>query len=155
MKKLGIKPLDFIFVILFIIFIVLVLSYKTSNINSADIDKGEMRIIKLRVDELENYSTEMIKTGDICKDFKRNTIIGKVVDFKVATAIDNPENEFKGIDDGRKSKEAYSSLTIDVESKAEVRSDGIYISGFRYLLGESVIVRCGDTQLFVKILALE
>ena len=42
-----------------------------------------------------------------------------------------------------------------VNSKANIKDDGIYIDGFNYLLGDELTLTIGDLQIYAKIKNLE
>lgn len=152
METKKIRVLDILFILLLVVFLVIVFKQKTQkNISTS----GDEVVLVLEADEIEAVSTNFIKENDICIDKRRNNTMGKVLSFETDSAIDNPTSEYKGIEDGRKNSDEFKSLRIKIQTSANVNSDGIYINGFRYLLGEQLTYTIGDLQVYAKLKNIE
>lgn len=151
MNKKKIQVLDIVFVILFIAFAVVIFNQKASK----TIESGSYHNLTIVVDEIEKFSADRLALNDLCVDFRRNNRIGEIRNITVGEVIDYPSGELKGVDDGRSLTDSYRSVHIDIESKSEIKDNGIYINGYRYLLGEYIVFKCGDVQLHAKLLSIE
>lgn len=152
MKAGKIKILDIIFVILLAIFLVIVFKQKSSK----DIDVADTKVVlAIEADETEVFNKDVPKVGDKVIDKRRNTEIGVVKDIQINDAIDNPMSEYTGIENGREKDSAFISMRFLVNSKANIKDDGIYVDGFNYLLGDELTLTIGDLQIYAKIKNLE
>lgn len=152
MEVKKIKILDILFIMLLAFFLVIVFKQKTQK----EISTTEGKVVLvLEADEIETVSTNYVKENDIVIDKRKNNTIGRVLSYEVNEPIDNPTSEYLGIEDGRKDDENFKSIRIKLNTNANVNDDGIYINGFRYLLGEELTFTVGDLQVYAKIKNLE
>lgn len=152
MENKKIRILDILFVVLAVAFVFVVFKQKTSDKISST---GTDLLLTIEADEIERVSTEYVKSHDIVIDKRRNNTVGEVETVEVKSAIDNPSSEYKGVDDGREASENFKSLRLGVRANGHLNDDGIYINGFRYLLGEELTFTVGDLQVYAKLKAIE
>lgn len=152
MEVKKIKILDILFIVLLAVFLLIVFKQKTQKQTTT---YGYSVLFVLEADEIEAVSTNYVKEGDIAIDKRRNNTVGKVESIEINEPIDNPNSEYKGIDDGRKNSDEFKSIRIKIRTDANLNSDGIYINGVRYLLGEELTYTIGDLQVFAKLKNIE
>lgn len=152
MKKSKIRILDIVFVVLVLIFVFVVFRQRATK--EVRQESANM-ILTMQVDEIKASSVDFVKEKDTVIDKRRNIKLGLVDKVYAEGAVDSPDSEFKGINDGKDGCPSYKSLKLDVLVNGRLADDGIYINSTRYLLNETLTFTVGDLQIFAKLMSIE
>ena len=128
---------------LFIIAMIIVLGvggfYKVKKVNPTNIIKPKPIDLKIIVMEREKFSADMIKEGDILKEYDTGIVLGEITDIEVNPAA----AEVATIDGEIKMAEIPDryDLIITVDAKAMITENAIMSGNKELRIGNKLVLR--------------
>lgn len=107
----------------------------------------EPYIITFTGAEVADYVVERIEVGDRMTDDEVSLNLGSVIDIQTGPAQSNSSRE-----DGQlvlSSKEGYSSIKLTCQVQASDNGNGITVDGLNLGVGHTMVVRAGDTKMYL------
>jgi hypothetical protein len=128
---------------LFIIAMIIVLgiggAYKIKKVNPTNIIKPKPVEVKILVMEREKFGVDMIKKGDILKEYDTGIILGEIIDIEVNPAA----AEVATIDGEIKIAEIPDryDLLITIDAKAMITENAIMSGNKELRIGNKLVLR--------------
>ena len=140
-----------IVIVLIVVLAVAFVGYKytRSGTSNALFNKTEDVQITFYAELVNDFTAAAIQNGDPVLDYIQSTVIGHVSDVKTGKSI------LFGVDaKGQQvttTREGYSSITITVDGKGILGSNGLTILGNTYDIGQTLTIKAGKTQMDIKV----
>ncbi|HHW30931.1 MAG TPA: DUF4330 domain-containing protein [Clostridiaceae bacterium] len=104
-------------------------------------------------EEVNSFTANRVKIGDVASERLQNADFGKVIDVKVDKSVswgESSEGEFI-----ISNKEGFSSIYITMEAKGILDRNGIIIDKAQYYIGQYITLYVGDCALYGIIYSAE
>jgi len=99
--------------------------------------------------EVQNFTVEAAKNGDIATDKVLNSTFGKVVDIKKGESVSWARTKTGEL--VKVSKEGYSSVFITVEGTGVYGNNGVKIGNGEYFIGQTLTLHVGKAAFYATI----
>ena len=106
----------------------------------------------LYLDELYTPVAETLKAGDVVKESIQGANFGKVTDIKLDKSVSWYPNTQGAV--VKSSKDGYNSVTLTIQGKGIVGTNGVSIGNYNYYIGKTLEFRVGNTAIYAKITAI-
>lgn len=146
--------IDLIFIVLLLAAAIFAMS--RLGIFSPDRASGAVEqkmLLTMYQEEANLFTVSEIKPGDPVSESFQNTNFGKVTDIEIGDPVTWGANqEGKQVET---QKSGYASIRLKMEAPGTVSSSGITISGVKYYVGQTLVIRVGKATLYARLESAE
>lgn len=151
-KKRKFNALDVIVLLVILaglVFVLLRFTGLQKVLGITDEGTAETYVITFSGDEVPNFVIDHLETGAPITDDECKVNLGTVLDWTVGDPISYQTNDAGQL--VASSKPNYSSIKLMSQVQAVDNGNGISIDGSKFGIGHTMVVRAGDTKMFLYV----